>query len=60
VAVGIFANRTLATPDVVVEGQKRGLPEHRAVLDAILARDADAAAAASRRLLDNWLRRYEV
>ena len=59
IAVGIYANRTLSTPAEVVERQKRGLPHHKAILDAILARDGEAAAAASRVLVDAWLSRYD-
>ncbi len=36
-------------------GRTASLPQHRAVLDAIAARDADAAAAAMRRLIDDVL-----
>ena len=59
IAVGIYANRTLSSPPEVVERQKRGLPKHKAVLDAILALNPSAAAEASRRLLDGWLAQYE-
>ncbi|MDR3473920.1 MAG: FadR/GntR family transcriptional regulator [Devosia sp.] len=54
IAVAIYANRTASIPAEVVEGQRRGLPFHKAVLDAIVARDPIAAAAASHRLLDYW------
>ncbi|ENN85195.1 galactonate operon transcriptional repressor [Rhizobium freirei PRF 81] len=58
IAVGIYANRTLSGHEDVAEGQKRALPFHKAILDAIAARDADAALLASRRLLDSWLVNY--
>ena len=54
IAVGIYANRTLSGHDEVAEGQKRSLPYHKAILDAISARDSDAAIKASRSLLDSW------
>ncbi|MBB3610306.1 FadR/GntR family transcriptional regulator [Rhizobium sp. BK602] len=54
IAVAIYANRTLSSHDEVAEGQKRALPYHKAILDAIVARDPDAALKASHRLLDSW------
>lgn len=54
IAVGIYANRTLSGHDEVAEGQKRSLPFHKAILDAIIARDSDAAIKASRSLLESW------
>ncbi|NRP87981.1 FadR/GntR family transcriptional regulator [Rhizobium lusitanum] len=54
IAVGIYANRTLSDHDEVAEGQKRSLPYHKAILDAIVARDSDAAIKASRSLLESW------
>ena len=57
-AIGIYANRTMSSPAKVVEGQKASLPAHKAILDAIAAHDAEAAAAASHRLLDSWLSDY--
>lgn len=53
-AVAIYANRAASAPADVVEGQKRSLPFHRAIYDAIAARDPAAAGAASHRLLDTW------
>jgi DNA-binding FadR family transcriptional regulator len=53
-AVAIYANRAVSVPAAVIEGQKRSLPFHRDVHDAIAARDAAAAIAASHRLLDSW------
>lgn len=58
IAVGIYANRTLSGLEDVAEGQKRSLPHHKAILDAIAARDSDAALRASRHLLDSWLVNY--
>ncbi|KAA1184595.1 FadR family transcriptional regulator [Rhizobium tropici] len=57
IAVGIYANRTLSGQEDIAEGQKRALPLHKAILDAILAQDSDAAIKASRNLLDAWLAR---
>jgi DNA-binding FadR family transcriptional regulator len=57
IAVGIYANRTLSGHEDIAEGQKRSLPLHKAILDAIIAQDADAAIKASRNLLDAWLAR---
>ena len=54
IAVGIYANRALSPADIVVAGQRKSLPFHKDILDAIIARDPDAASAASHRLLDNW------
>jgi DNA-binding FadR family transcriptional regulator len=54
IAVAIYANRTMSTYDEVAERQKRALPYHKAILDAILARDADAAVKASHGQLDAW------
>ncbi|AVA25355.1 FadR/GntR family transcriptional regulator [Rhizobium sp. NXC24] len=60
IAVAIYANRALSSHDEVAEGQKRSLPYHKDVLDAIVARDADAALKASHRLLDAWrIDRYD-
>jgi len=58
IAVGIYANRTLSGHEEVAEGQKSALPYHKAILDAISARDSEAALQASRRLLDSWLVNY--
>lgn len=59
-AVAIYANRSLSAPADVVEGQRRTLPLHKDVYDAIAARDAAAATAASHRLLDSWrLKQYD-
>jgi GntR family transcriptional regulator, galactonate operon transcriptional repressor len=59
IAVAIYANRTASVPSEVVEGQKRGLPFHKDILDAIAAHDPAAAAAASSRLLESWrVKRY--
>lgn len=54
IAVGIYSNRALMSPAEVAEGQRRGLPLHMDILDAIVAHDPVAAAAASHRLLDAW------
>jgi GntR family galactonate operon transcriptional repressor len=53
IVIGIYGNAVSAT-EQVVQGQKLSLPYHKAVLDAIRARDADGAAAATNRLLDTW------
>lgn len=53
IALGIYGN-TVSAPDSIIEGQRRSLPFHRDVLDAIRARDPAAAAAAASRLLDTW------
>ncbi|WP_349959398.1 FadR/GntR family transcriptional regulator [Rhizobium sp. ZPR3] len=57
IAVGIYANRTLSGHEDIAEGQKRSLPLHKAILDSIIAQDANAAITASRNLLDAWLAR---
>lgn len=57
IAVGIYANRTLSGHEDIAEGQKRSLPLHKAILDAIVAQDTDAAIRASRNLLEAWLAR---
>lgn len=57
IAVGIYANRTLSDHEDIAEGQKRSLPLHKAILDAIVAQDTDAAIKASRNLLEAWLAR---
>ncbi|MGV8988511.1 MAG: FadR/GntR family transcriptional regulator [Cypionkella sp.] len=54
IAVAIYANRAISNPADVAEGQKASLPYHKAVVDAVLARDPDAAMRASHRLLDSW------
>jgi GntR family galactonate operon transcriptional repressor len=54
IAVGIYANRNLSAPDEVVAGQRNSLPFHKAILDAITARDPAAAAAATNRMLEGW------
>ncbi|WP_454857385.1 FadR/GntR family transcriptional regulator [Rhizobium binxianense] len=60
IAVAIYANRSISGYQEVMEGQKRSLPYHKDVLDAIVARDPDAALAASHRLLDSWrIHRYD-
>ena len=53
-AVAIYANRTVGDSAEVVEGQRRSMPLHKDILDAIVARDPVAAAAASQRMLDSW------
>ncbi|HEY0418392.1 MAG TPA: FadR/GntR family transcriptional regulator [Acetobacteraceae bacterium] len=53
IVIGIYGNAVSATAQVV-RGQQMSLPYHRAVLDAIRARDANGAAAATDRLLDTW------
>jgi DNA-binding FadR family transcriptional regulator len=57
IAVGIYANRTLSGDEDIAEGQKRALPLHKAILDAIVAQDTEAAIKASRNLLEAWLAR---
>lgn len=57
IAVGIYANRTLSGHEDIAEGQRRALPLHKAILDAILAQDTNAAIKASRNLLEAWLAR---
>ena len=60
IAVAIYANRAISNYDEVAEGQKRSLPYHKDVLDAIVARDPDRALHASHRLLDSWrINRYD-
>lgn len=60
IAVAIYANRSISRREDVMEGQKRSLPYHKDVLDAILARDPDAALGAANRLLDSWrIHRYD-
>ena len=60
IAVAIYANRALSPVDVVIAGQHKSLPFHKVILDAIIARDPDAASAASHRLLDSWrVARYD-
>jgi len=54
IAVGIYANRTILSPDQLFEAQQKGLPLHRDVLEAIVARDPVAATAATQRMLDAW------
>jgi DNA-binding FadR family transcriptional regulator len=59
-AIAIYANRTLSPRDELTVGQERSLPGHKAILDAIMARDADEAMKASHRLLDAWrINRYD-
>lgn len=53
IAIGIYGN-TVSAPDSIVAGQRRSLPYHAALLDAIRARDPVAASAAAERLLDTW------
>lgn len=53
IAIGIYGN-TVNAPDSVIDGQRRSLPFHRDVLDAIRARDGGAAMHAASRLLDSW------
>jgi DNA-binding FadR family transcriptional regulator len=53
IAIGIFGNTVMA-PDSAVEGQRRSLPFHEALLRAIQARDPVAAEHAANRLLDTW------
>ena len=60
IAVAIYANRALSSSAEVVAGQHKSLPFHKDILDAIIARDPDAASAASHRLLDSWrVNRYD-
>ena len=54
IAVGIYANRTLQSQAGLAQAQRNGLPLHRAVLDAIVARDPIAAAAAAHRMIEVW------
>ena len=53
IVIGIYGNAVSATAEVV-RRQAMSLPYHRAVLDAIRARDPAAAALAADRLLDTW------
>jgi DNA-binding FadR family transcriptional regulator len=53
IAIGIYGNTVLA-PDSAVEGQRRSLPYHAAILRAIEAKDPQAAEIAANRLLDTW------
>lgn len=53
IAIGIYGNTVMA-PNSAVEGQRRSLPFHEAILTAIQARDPAAAEAATLRLLDTW------
>jgi DNA-binding FadR family transcriptional regulator len=54
VAVALYANRAGSTPAEVIEGQRRCLPSHKDLLDAIIARDPVAASKAAHFLLDAW------
>jgi DNA-binding FadR family transcriptional regulator len=53
IAIGIFGN-TVRAPHSAVEGQRRSLRYHEAVLRAIRAHQPAAAATAADRLLDTW------
>jgi DNA-binding FadR family transcriptional regulator len=53
IVIGIYANGVRPSPDVI-RRQAASLPYHRAVLDAIRARDPAAAIAATDALLDTW------
>ena len=53
IAIGIY-NNTVSAPDSIIEGQRRSLPYHRHLLDAIEARDPAAASDAALRLLETW------
>lgn len=53
IAIAIFGNAIVA-PANVVEGYRRSLPYHEAVLDAVRRKDPAAAAEAVDRLLDTW------
>ncbi len=53
ITIGIYGN-TVSAPDSIIEGQRRSLPFHAAVLQAIRAGDPAAASAAVERLLDTW------
>lgn len=60
ISVGIYANRTITPRPGAIVGQRRSLPFHKDLLDAIVSRDPDAAAKASNRLLDSWkIRGYD-
>jgi GntR family galactonate operon transcriptional repressor len=53
IAIGIYGN-TVSAPDAIIAGQRRSLPFHLALLEAIRAGDPRAAADAAERLLDTW------
>jgi GntR family galactonate operon transcriptional repressor len=53
IAIGIYGN-TVSAPDAIIAGQRRSLPYHLALLEAIRAGDPGAAADAAERLLDTW------
>jgi GntR family transcriptional regulator, galactonate operon transcriptional repressor len=53
IAIAIFGNAVLA-PTAIVEGYRRSLPYHEAVLNAVRRKDPAAAAEAVGRLLDTW------
>jgi GntR family transcriptional regulator, galactonate operon transcriptional repressor len=53
ITIGIYGN-TVSAPDSIVAGQRRSLPYHAAVLEAIRAGDPVRASGAVERLLDTW------
>lgn len=53
-AVAIYANRTMAEHAEISLGQKAALSLHKAISDAIAARDPETAMRASHRQLDSW------
>ena len=58
-AVAIYANRALSAP-ADADAKRASLAVHKAILDAIAARDPAAAIAASNQMLDSWLTEYQV
>lgn len=58
-AVAIYANRALSAP-ADADAKRASLAVHKAILDAIAARDPAAAIAASNQMLDSWLTEYRV
>mgnify|MGYP003665380226 CR=1 FL=1 len=60
IGVAIYANRAISSQEVVAEGQRASIPWHKSVVDAIIARDPEAALQASHRLIDSWrINRYD-
>jgi DNA-binding FadR family transcriptional regulator len=58
-AVAIYANRALSAP-ADADAKRASLAVHKAILEAIAARDPVAAVAASNQMLDGWLTEYQV
>jgi DNA-binding FadR family transcriptional regulator len=53
IAIGIYGN-TVSAPDSIIAGQRRSLPYHLALVEAIRAGDPAAASAAAENLLGTW------